>query len=386
MIVLTVNSGSSSIKLAAYDVSRSGDRKRLAGCRQPAEGHSGEPLDEPGIIRRFLATLQQPPNAIAHRVVHGGTRFTQPTRIDDSVVRQIEGLSELAPLHNPKALRWIAAARSVCGPDVVQVAAFDTAYFASLPRVAAEYALPPRLGTDEGVRRYGFHGLAHEALWRRWRELNANPAKPADRVAGTAADRDPPPARLITLQLGGGCSIAAIAGGRPLDTSMGFSPLEGLVMATRSGDIDAAVVPYLQHRLGISAEQVIAQLNHEAGIAGLSGSTGDFTELLGREDAAARFAFDLYCYRARKYVGAYLAVLGGCDGIAFGGGVGEHAPAVRARILEGLEWAGIEVDPEANERGRGEETLISPPGSHIKVHVIPVDEDQVLLDAAVAAT
>jgi len=367
MIVLTVNSGSSSIKLAAYEVSRSGGRQRLTGYRHSGEGQSGETLDEHATIRRFLASLHHPPNAVAHRVVHGGTRFTQPTRIDDSVVRQIEGLSELAPLHNPKALRWIAAARSICGPDVVQVAAFDTAYFSSLPRVAAEYALPARLGVDEGVRRYGFHGLAHEAMWRRWRELNA------------AGDR------LITLQLGGGCSIAAIAGGRPLDTSMGFSPLEGLVMATRCGDIDAAVVPYLQHRLGISAEQVIAQLNHEAGIAGLSGSSGDFTELLAREDAGARFALDLYCYRARKYVGAYLAVLGGCDGIAFGGGVGEHAPQVRARILEGLQWAGIDIDPRSNEGARGEEALISPPGSHIKVHVIPVDEEQMLVDAVLAA-
>jgi acetate kinase len=368
MIVLTVNSGSSSIKLAAYDVSRSGTRKRLAGDRQSSEGQSGATLDEHAILRRFLATLQQSPNAVAHRVVHGGTRFTQPTRIDDSVVRQIEGLSELAPLHNPKALRWIAAARAICGPDVVQVAAFDTAYFASLPRVAAEYALPARLGIDEGVRRYGFHGLAHEAMWRRWRELN---------VTGD---------RLITLQLGGGCSIAALAGGRPLDTSMGFSHLEGLVMGTRSGDIDAAVVPYLQQRLGISAGEVIALLNQEAGIAGLSGSSGDFTELLGRDDAGARFALDLYCYRARKYVGAYLAVLGGCEGIAFGGGVGEHVPQVRARILEGLQWAGIEIDPDANQGARGEETLISAPGSRTKVHVIPVDEEQMLLDAAVAAT
>jgi len=364
MIVLTVNSGSSSIKLAVYEVSPTGERRRLAG-----DHHSGETLDEHATIRRFLASLQQLPNAVAHRVVHGGTRFTQPTRIDDSVVRQIEGLSELAPLHNPKALRWIAAARAVCGTDVVQVAAFDTAYFSALPRVAAEYAVPARLGIDEGVRRYGFHGLAHEALWRRWRELNP----------------DPQGARLITLQLGGGCSIAAISGGRPLDTSMGFSPLEGLVMGTRSGDIDAAVVPYLQHRLGITAEQVIAQLNHEAGMAGLSGGSGDFTELLARDDASARFALDLYCYRARKYVGAYLAVLGGCDGIAFGGGVGEHVPQVRARILEGLQWAGIEVDPGANERARGEETLICASGSRIKVNVIPVDEEQMLVDAALKA-
>jgi acetate kinase len=363
MIVLTVNSGSSSIKLAAYEVSRTGPHKRLA-----ADHQSGETLDEHATLQRFLASVPTTPAAVAHREVHGGTRFTKPARIDDSVVRQIEGLSELAPLHNPKALRWIAAARSIFGPDVAQVAAFDTAYFASLPRVAAEYALPARLGIDEGVRRYGFHGLAHEAMWRRWRELNGDGE------------------RLITLQLGGGCSIAAIAAGRPLDTSMGFSPLEGLVMATRCGDIDAAVVPYLQHRLGISAEQVITQLNHEAGIAGLSGGSGDFTELLARNDAGSHFALDLYCYRARKYVGAYLAVLGGCDGIAFGGGVGEHVPGVRAWILEGLRWAGIEIDPVANERARGEEALISPPGGRIKVDVIPVDEEEMLVDAAVAAT
>jgi len=170
--------------------------------------------------------------------------------------------------------------------------------------------------------------------------------------------------------------------GKPLDTSMGFSPLEGLVMATRAGDIDAAVVPYVQRRLGISSEQVVAQLNRESGVAGLSAGNGDFSELLARNDAGAHFALDLYCYRARKYVGAYLAVLGGCDGIAFGGGVGEHAPQVRARILEGLSWAGIEIDRLANEQARGGESLISPPSSRIKVLVIPVDEEQMLVDAA----
>ena len=366
MNILTVNTGSTSVKLAAF---------AAMGTAQPtlvAKENAGS-TGENASIQAFLAKHTFKPDVVAHRVVHGGTRFTRPACIDAPVLAEIGALSELAPLHNPKALKWIEAARQVCGPKVVQVAAFDTSFFVALPRVAAEYALPPQLGTDLGVRRYGFHGLAHEAMWRRWSELHPE-------LSGRG--------RLISLQLGGGASVAATLGGHPVDTSMGFSPLEGLVMGTRSGDVDAAIVPHLQRRLGKSADEVIDLLNHEAGLVGLSGlgpeRGADFRALLADPGPRPRFAVDLYCYRARKYLGAYLTVLGGCDGIVFGGGVGEHVPPVRSRILEGLSWAGIEVSEPDNERAVGAEARISTPQSRIGVHVIPVDEERMLAAAALA--
>lgn len=367
MIVLTVNSGSTSIKLAAFEVAGV-PQAGTAPRRLAAQHLDGNPPDPGAVLRGFLGQLGAAPTAVAHRVVHGGTRFTGPALLDEAARAAIAALSELAPLHNPVALRWIDAARAACGAGVTHVAAFDTAFFASLPRLAAEYALPPDIGVDLGVRRYGFHGLAHEAMSLRWRELE--PHLPAG-------------GRLITLQLGGGCSMAALERGLPRDTSMGFSPLEGLVMETRSGDIDPAVVPYLERRLSLSGEQVVERLNGRAGLAGLAGSPADPQALLEDGSAQSRFAVELYCYRARKYLGAYLAVLGGCDGIAFGGGVGEHVPQVRSRILSGLEWAGIELDEAANGAARGSESCISAAGSRVSVRVIPVYEELLMVRAAV---
>ncbi len=371
MIVVTVNTGSTSVKLAAYDLSDRGGHKRIAE-EHASEDTPGEARDERQRLGDFLARVGSTPDALAHRVVHGGTRFPQPTRIDESVLAEIRQLSSLAPLHNPKALQWIEAAQAVCDPHTVQIAAFDTSFFATLPRVAAEYALPAYVAAELGVRRYGFHGLAHEAMLTRWKQLRP------DLPAG---------GRLITLQLGGGCSITALREGQPVDTSMGFSPLEGLVMETRCGDVDPAIVPYLQQRLGNSgvpqsSGQIIEWLNHKGGLAGMAGGSTDFRGLLADSSPQSRFAVDLYCYRARKYIGAYLAVLGGCDGIVFGGGVGEHVPAVRARILTTLEWAGIQLDPGANAAAVGTEARISAPGGKIGVHVVPVDEEQVLTCAA----
>jgi acetate kinase len=367
MIVLTVNTGSTSIKLAAFQTDAEGGAAGPPPRRLQALHLTGAPPDPAGTLRSFLERLTESPAAAVHRVVHGGTRFSAPVLIDESAQEGIEALSELAPLHNPLALRWIAGAREACGPGVPQVAAFDTSFFCALPRVAAEYALSPQMGVELGIRRYGFHGLAHEAMWRRWLEL-----EPALADGG----------RLITLQLGGGCSMAALEKGRPLDTSMGFSPLEGLVMATRSGDVDAAIVPYLERRLGISGEQVLRMLNEGAGLAGVAGNPSDPQSLLDEGSERGRLAVELYCYRARKYLGAYLAVLGGCDGIIFGGGVGEHVPEVRARILSGLEWAGIELDPAANSAARGSESRISAAGSRVRVRVIPVYEEVLMVRAA----
>jgi acetate kinase len=362
MIVVTINSGSTSIKLAAFEVQAGGAVTQVEHAHQ-----SGEALVPDEVLKSFLSKLRVGPDAIAHRVVHGGTRFKSPVVIDSDVLAAIGQLSELAPLHNPKALEWIKSASAIAGPKVVQVAVFDTSYFSELPRVAGEYALAARFGVDEGVRRYGFHGLAHEALWRRWSQLNSD------------LDRG---GKVITLQLGGGASAAAIARGRPLDTTMGFSPLEGLVMATRSGDVDPAVVPYLQRRLQRTPDQIIELLNRESGIAGISGGETDLGKLAADPQVQSQFAIELYCYRARKYVGAFLAVLGGCDGIVFGGGVGEHVPEVRQRILEGLAWAGIEIDNSANESARGKEARIDSSRRGVRVYVIPVEEEAILVDAA----
>jgi acetate kinase len=360
--VMTVNSGSTSVKLAAFSASG-------GAVTQISHAHlDGEKLVPQDVLRGFLAKLPKPPDAMAHRVVHGGRHFPAPVRIDPEVIKTIQALSELAPLHNPKALEWIEAARQIAGPGVEQIAAFDTSFFASLPRVAGEYALAPKHGVDQDVRRYGFHGLAHQALWQRWTELRSDL---------------PQGGRLITLQLGGGASIAAIDHGRPLDTSMGFSPLEGLVMGTRSGDLDPAVVPHLAQRLGKTADEIVYLLNHEAGVSGLSGGHTNLEDLAADPDPQSQFAVDLYCYRARKYVGAYLTVLGGCDGIVFGGGVGEHVPAVRQRILTGLEWAGIELDAAANAAARGQEARIDSAKRPVRVQVVPVEEEGVLVRAAV---
>ena len=367
MIVLTVNTGSTSVKLGAFRADRESGEAGTPPQRLAAQHLTGAALDPGAALSGFLGQLDQRPTAVVHRVVHGGTRFTGPALIDETAREAIAGLSELAPLHNPVAVRWIDAAREVCGPGVVHVAAFDTAFFSTLPRVAAEYALPPDLGVELGVRRYGFHGLAHEAMWRRWCELE--PGLPAG-------------GKLITVQLGGGCSMAALERGQPLDTSMGFSPLEGLVMATRSGDVDAAIVPHLERRLGVSGERVIEMLNARSGLAGVAGDAGNPQALLAAGADRPRLAVELYCYRARKYLGAYLAVLAGCDGIAFGGGVGEHVAEVRARILADLEWAGIELDRAANQDARGSESRISAPGSRVSVWVIPVDEELLMVRAA----
>jgi acetate kinase len=360
-IVLTINSGSTSVKLAAFEA-------RARDVIQIEHLHlEGENLKPREVLGGFLEKLPAAPDAMAHRVVHGGRRFTGPVRIDSSVSKAIQALSELAPLHNPKALEWIEAARHVAGPEVAQIAAFDTSFFSSLPRVAGEYALASRYGVDEGVRRYGFHGLAHEALLRRWTQLH--PDLP---LGG----------RVITLQMGGGVSAAAIERGKPLDTSMGFSPLEGLVMATRSGDLDPAVVPYLEKRLGKKSDDIMGLLNRESGVGGMSGGVTDLARLAADPSPQSQFSVDLYCYRARKYIGAYLAVLGGCDGIVFGGGVGEHVPAVRQRMLAGMSWAGIEIDAAANEAARGQEARIDTAKQAVRVYVIPVEEDGVLVRAA----
>jgi acetate kinase len=352
--LLTVNVGSSSVRLAAYD------RETHALAEQHVEGNDAAEAGE--LLRRFAQQSSVVPvEAVAHRVVHGGERFRAATRIDSDVEAEIDRLSELAPLHNPPALAWIRAARARF-PDVPQVAVFDTAFFAQLPLSARTYAIAADLAARLRVRRYGFHGLAHRFLWQSWDKVRA-------RGAG---------GRVISLQLGSGCSIAAIRDGAPLDTSMGFSPLEGLVMATRCGDIDPGLLVYLQRHEGWSPAELERRLNYECGLAGLSGESGDVRKLLASSHPAARLALEVFCYRARKYVGAYLAVLGGADAILFGGGIGEHAPALRASILQGMEWAGIALDATRNQALGGSGASIAAHGAAIDVRVIAVDESLIL--------
>lgn len=357
MVILTLNCGSTSVKSAWYG-ERADVGKRAGSRHFPADAVPDEALGQ------LAAALAANPTAVAHRIVHGGSRFASHAIIDAQVLAGLDDLAELAPLHNPPALRWVRAAQRQW-PQVPHIAVFDTVFFTALPRVAREYALPAFLGLDLGVRRYGFHGLAHESMWLSW--CARHPELPRG-------------GRLITLQLGGGCSIAALRCGAALDTSMGFSPLEGLVMETRCGDIDASVVEYLQGKLGVPASEVIGRLNRESGLLGLAGS-GDLAQLLASGSAQARFAVELYCYRIRKYVGAYLAVLQGCDGIVFGGGVGEHLPEVRAEVLQGFGWAGISLDSSRNNAARGGAAPLGAANSTAGIEVASVDEEALMVKA-----
>lgn len=324
-MLLTVNSGSSSVRLDLFPA---------AGEEPSASRVLAGDMDPGAALQTFLP---EAPQIIAHRVVHGGAQLTKPCLIDADVEKTIQDLAPLAPLHNPRALTWIRAARRLYGETVPQIALFDTAFFAGLPARARDYALPQALVKQYGIRRYGFHGLAHQAMCTFW-STQAGLSQPAQQTQHS---------RVITLQLGSGCSIAAIENGQPVDTSMGFSPLEGLMMATRSGDIDPGILLFLQGQ-GRSVDEIDTLLSHESGLLGVSGISADMRLLLRDTSAQAQHAIDLYCYRARKYIGAYLSVLGGADALIFGGGVGEHAPEIRARILRGMEWAGLHLDPARN--------------------------------------
>jgi len=359
--ILTVNAGSSSLRLAAFVGGAAGLRRVATAVFDRSDGPAGE------LLRRFCREQELTSlDVVVHRIVHGGDTYVEPCRIDAAVVAGIARLAPLAPLHNPAALELIAACRALLGA-AAQVAVFDTAFFHDLPAVAKTYALPADVTTRHGLRRYGFHGLAHQALWQAWRERHPFV---------------PQPARVISLQLGSGCSISAIRDGKPEDTSMGFTPMEGLVMATRCGDVDPGVLLYLQREGGRDVGALDDMLSHHSGLLGLSGQSGDMRTLLASDDAAARQAIELYCYRAAKYVGAYLAVLGGAEAIVFGGGVGENAPAIRARILVNLQWAGVHLDPARNESVSGHPQCISRPSSPVAVWVLPVDEASLMAEMA----
>lgn len=301
-------------------------------------------------------------DAVGHRLVHGGDRFTSSVLIDGPVVKAIEEVSSLAPLHNAPSLQAIRAVREALGDARPMVATFDTAFFAGLPARASQYAIPRDVAERHKIRRYGFHGLAHRFMFERYAALSGRP---------------PEDARIITLQLGAGCSAAAIGGGAPIDTSMGFTPLEGLVMATRSGDVDPSLPGFLAEAEGMPIAKIESMLNRRSGLLGLSGLSADMRDLLTAESEGApdaSLAIEVFCYRARKYIGAYLAALGGAEAVVFGGGIGENSPLIRRRICEGMDWCGLRLDDQRNETAEGAEVTIHAEDAAIHVYVIPVDE------------
>ena len=299
--------------------------------------------------------------AVGHRVVHGGPRLVRPTVVDDDVLAEIDALSRLAPLHNPPAVAGIRSAREQF-PDTPQVAVFDTAFFAGLPPAAATYALDRELAAREEIRRYGAHGTSHEYVAGEAARFLGRPVEDLDQ---------------IVLHLGNGASAAAIRGGGPVDTSMGLTPLEGLVMGNRGGDVDPGVLLHLLRHGDLDVDGLEDLLHHRSGMLGLTGTTDfrDIAAALAAGEQVVRTAYDVYCHRLRKYVGAYLAVLGGADVITFTAGIGEHVARVRSDALEGLERLGIEVDRARNDSAEQGARRISTDSSAVEVLVVPTNEE-----------
>jgi acetate kinase len=313
-------------------------------------------LVKTGVLRE-MAEL----GGVGHRIVHGGDVFSEPVEVDDAVLDRIRELSRLAPLHNPAGIAGIEVMRQLA-PGIPQVAVFDTAFHQTMPPEAATYALPPGPRQDHGLRRYGFHGTSHRYV---------------SRAAARQLGRAPDETNLITLHLGNGVSAAAIRGGRSVDTSMGFTPLEGLVMGSRCGDLDPAIPLFLIQQAGYRPDQVDDLLNRASGLKGLCGAN-DMREVLqraGEGDADAELALSLFCYRVRKYIGAYFAVLGRLDALVFTAGIGEHNPEVRRRCCMDLQHLGVILDPARNEQAVGKTADISPAGAPTRVLVIPTDEE-----------
>jgi acetate kinase len=383
--VLILNPGSSSIRFAVISADPpSGDQVRgqehLSGVLEPIGAQATFRVHEANgkVLRDERVPVKDHSDAAAQifarmrwtradfdrmalRVVQGGDRYREPVRIDDRVIADIEALDDLAPLHNASSVAVYRAFETALGDGVPAVAIFDSSFHRTIPPAAYTYAIPHELAAKHKIRRYGFHGISHHYLMLRYAEITGTP------IAQT---------NIITLHLGGGCSATAIKNGESVDTSMGFTPLEGLVMGTRSGDIDPAVVGFLARKENVSADAVDGWLNTRSGLLGISGLSQDMRILTERAgtDEQARLALDVFCYRARKYVGAYLAAMGGAAAIVFGGGIGEHAPAIRRSICEGLEPLGLELDPAQNANMLGREGRISREGSRLHAYVIPTDE------------
>ena len=394
MKILVLNSGSSSLKYQLIDAhTEEVVAKGLAECVGLSQRcgriiqesklagkivFDTEMNDHDEAMDRVFALLTDPEkgvvksvdeiSAVGHRVVHGGEKFVQPTLITDDVLAEVEKMSQLAPLHNPPNLAGIKACMRLM-PGVPQVAVFDTAFHSTIPDYAYMYALPYDYYTTYGVRRYGFHGTSHQY------------------VAGIALEMlskegvAPESSRVITCHLGNGCSMTAIHGGRVVDTSMGLTPAEGLVMGTRSGDLDPAILVYLTRRLGAPADEIDQIINKESGLLGISGLSSDMRDI---EDAAAKgharaeLALAVFCYRIRKYVGAYAAAMGGLDAIVFTAGIGENSPVVRERVCRELGFLGVELDATKNETERGRAINLATPASRVRVLLVPTNEERMI--------
>jgi acetate kinase len=396
MNVLILNAGSSSLKfqVIATDLDRIKTASDERLCRGQVERIGGEAIvtvqNRNGPRRKLTAPIRDVAaaldyvlrwlasdtsevaeirslgdlHAVGHRVVHGGEMFHESALITDAVLKGIEDCIDLAPLHNPNNVKGILAVRELFGQQTPQVAVFDTAFHSTLAEQAYLYALPYHLYRRHRIRRYGFHGTSHRYVAYRYRTLRS-------------MTRDE--TNLVTLHLGNGCSACAIRGGRSVDTSMGMTPLEGLVMGTRSGDLDPAILNLMASKEGLSPHEVESVLNTQSGLLGISGLTNDMKvledELKVHDDRRVRLAIEIFCYRARKYVGAFLAAMGGADAVIFTGGIGENSPQIRGRICEGLAWAGLQLDQGRNEQMAGREGQISTDDSTLNAWVIPTDEE-----------
>jgi acetate kinase len=397
MKILVLNCGSSSVKFQVIETSlemiKSNTDRPIARGAVERIGMSDSrlTLEVPGkkpyqkiaeilehrtAVERVLRALTHPEygvlgqveeiDAVGHRVVHGGERFASSVLITPEVEEMIEECVALAPLHNPHNLRGLRAAQSHL-PDVPHVAVFDTAFHQSMPPCAFVYGLPYQLYTRHGIRRYGFHGTSHRFVAIHTARLLGRPLEET---------------RIVTCHLGNGCSMAAVKYGHSVDTTMGFTPLEGLLMGTRTGDMDPAVIPWVMAMEEMTLAQLNAMLNKHSGLYGVSGVSSDMRELLAACEAGnerARLALDIFCYRISKYIGAYAAAMGGIDAVTFTGGIGENAPEVRSQAVRDLGFLGIEVDPDTNASApRGEEVIISRSGSRVAVAVIPTNEERVI--------
>ncbi len=397
MRILVLNCGSSSVKFQVIEtdrdrIRREADRRlacglveRIGGEARASLGAEGKPSirkklparDHREALDAILGWIGSPASgigagrvdgaidAVGHRVVHGGERFNSSVRIDRDVVAAIEECSELAPLHNPSNLEGIRAVKHLLGDRLPQVAVFDTAFHSTLPAVSFLYGIPYAQFERNRIRRYGFHGTSHRYVCDRYRRMTGIPRRGVN---------------VISLHLGNGCSVCAVRGGASVDTSMGFTPLEGLLMGTRCGDLDPSILEYLARVEGRSLEAIGAMLNRESGLLGLSGRSADMRDLLAAESKRggrrARTAIEIFCYRARKYIGAYFVAMQGAAAVIFTGGIGENSPVVRRRICEGLDSIGLRIDRRRNERAaNGAAREISTSRSRFKAFVIPTDEE-----------
>lgn len=352
MRVLVVNAGSSSLKVSVLD-----EPDKLVGS-QVLQAPAGQ-VDQAAL--KEVVARDSPIDAVGHRIVHGGTEFTQPVLVNAAVVRRLEALTDLAPLHQPKSLRGLEVVSRML-PDVPAVACFDTAFHATIPPAAATYALPPQWRRRWELRRFGFHGLSHSYASRRASEL--------------AGAGDGAPSRVVTCHLGAGASLAAVKDGISIDTTMGFTPLEGLVMATRSGSLDPGLLLWLEEHVGMPPSELASTLEHRSGLLGLAG-TADMRAVLAAEEAGeadAVLAMGVYLHRLRAGIASMVASLGGLDTVVFTGGVGERSAPVRWRATEGLGFLGIALDEAANGAAKADQE-VSAPGAPVRTFVIEARED-----------